>query len=296
MSLFVRIIFFGLTGIIAGSFAWPFAELLLHYQSKLPSLLLFSMLLGITIGIFIGGCFGTSEGIITVSGKKARAGALMGIIIGAVGGLIGFVTGQAALLLLGTTFFNSTSSFRNIGFPLSKALGWATFGICIGIVEGIRSRSGAKIKNGIIGGVIGGFIGGLVFEFIRVFSPGNYFSRLIGLIILGLMIGVFYGLIENRLSEAILRLLNGKYKGKEFPLAQKRSRIGKFERADINLSGYTDVSGEHAEIKKEKKRFILSDTNSKAGIFVNDSKTSNTALKNGDVIRIGSAQFLFSKR
>ncbi len=120
MSLFVRIIFFGLTGIIAGSFSWPFAELLLHYQAKFPSLLLFSILLGMTIGLFIGGCFGTSEGIISVSGKKVRAGALMGIIIGAAGGLIGFVTGQAALLLLGTTFFNSTGSFRVFKKAISR--------------------------------------------------------------------------------------------------------------------------------------------------------------------------------
>ncbi|MBA7668885.1 hypothetical protein ES703_77003 [subsurface metagenome] len=293
MSLFIRMVFFGLVGIIAGILSWPCAEVMLFFQARFPSLLLFSIALGVVIGVFIGGCFGTSEGIISISFKKIKSGIVMGIIIGAIGGLFGFVIGQGSLIFIGTTFFNSAMSFKNIGFPISKAIGWAAFGICIGIVEGIRSRSFDKVKHGIIGGLIGGILGGLVFEYLRVFLPQNFIARLCGLIILGLLIGLFYGYIENQLSRASLFLLNGRFKGKEFPLSQKRIRIGSSQKAEIGISGYANLYDVHAEIKREKQAFMLADVGSKIGTFLNDKRVSKAKLQNDSIIRLGSAQFLF---
>jgi len=296
MPLFIRIIFFGITGITAGILAWPFVELILYFQASFPTLLLFNIVLGISIGLFMGGCFGTSEGIISMSKEKIKTGIVTGIIIGIIAGLVGFVAGQSALLFIGTKFFNSTSSFQKIGYPVSKALGWAIFGICIGIVEGIRSKSFNKIRNGIIGGFIGGIIGGLVVEYIKLFSPENLYARLVGLIILGLLIGIFYGIVENKFAKATLRLLNGKFKGKEFLITQKLSKIGKSETTDVGIGGYGNVSDVHAEIKHSKKDFILTDVGSKTGTFINDDKTTKTKLKDGDIIRIGEAQFQFKKK
>lgn len=296
MSLFMRIIFFGLIGIIAGMLAWPFAELILYYQAYFPTLLLFNIVLGISIGLFLGGCFGTSEGVLARSSMKIKTGSIMGIIIGMVGGLVGFVAGQAALLLIGTTFFNSTSSFQKIGFPISKAIGWATFGICIGIVEGIRSKSLSKARNGVIGGCIGGILGGLGVEYIRLFSPENFYARLIGLVILGFLIGIFYGFIENKLAQGSLRLLNGKNRGKEFLLTQKLTRVGESEKTEVGLDGYNDVASIHAEIRKDRDGFVLTDAGSKRGTFINDGRADKKRLQNGDIIRVGNAQFQFTEK
>ncbi len=300
MSLSVRIIFFGIIGLIAGILAWPFAELILYFQVSFPSLLFFSITLGITIGVLMGGCFGLGEGLVSNAPDKIMPGILMGMLIGTVGGLIGFVTGQAALLLLGTTIFNSPGAFQKMGFPLSKALGWGAFGLCIGSVEGIRCRSRAKIVIGLIGGVIGGILGGLVFEFIRVSSPENPYMRLIGLLILGLMIGLGYGLVENQLSRASLYLLNGKNKGREFLLTHKMTTIGKDGKVDVGLSGYRKVADQHAEIHRDKDDFVFSLMDqpdiTQMETFVNDGKTEKKRLSDGDILRVGSAQLQFRKR
>ena len=124
MTLFMRIIFFGLIGILAGILSWPFAELLIFFQAHFPSLLLFSILLGLAIGFSMGFGFGSIEGIVSNSWHKIKSGIIMGLVIGAAGGIVGFVTGQAALLLIGTKFFNSMEGFKRIGLPLSKAIGW----------------------------------------------------------------------------------------------------------------------------------------------------------------------------
>jgi hypothetical protein len=294
MSLSMRIIFFSLIGIIAGVLAWPFAETVVFFQAQFPSILLFSIVLGVVIGILMGGCVGTSEGIMTHSWRKVRSGILAGILIGAIGGLVGFVIGQAALLLIGTKFFNSTSSFQNIGFPLSKAIGWAAFGMFVGMGEGIRSRSGDKVKHGIIGGLIGGFIGGFLFEYLRIRIADHYLGRLAGLAVLGLLIGLFYGIIENKLSRAKLIILNGKNRGKEFPLAQRVMQIGSSKNAEIGIEGYRGIADIHAKIKREKKSFTVVDGGSRYDTYVNDKKISQTKLQPDSVIRIGNAQLLFT--
>jgi len=300
MPLSVRIILFGFIGVIAGLLAWPFTELILFYQASFPSLLLFSMIIGIIIGFLMGGCFGLGEGIISHAYGRIIPGMLMGMIIGTIGGLIGFVIGQAALLLLGTTFFNSVGSFRRFGFPLSKALGWGAFGLCIGSIEGIRSKSLNKVFIGIAGGLTGGIIGGLVFEYLRVSNPENPYLRLAGLLILGLLIGICYGIFENRMSSASLYLLNGRFKGKEFLLNKRTTSIGKSEQTEIPLEGYRKVADIHAEIKKNKNDylFVLKEKSESTQMVtcINDGQTEQKKLSNGDIIRVGNAQLQFRIR
>jgi hypothetical protein len=294
MSLSMRIIFFGVIGIIGGLLAWPFAESLILLQGIFPSLLVFGIAIGGVVGLIIGGCFGMNEGLLSHSPPKVKSGLIMGIIIGMIGGALGVLLGIQVGLFMGTTFFFAPASFKTIGYPLARALGWAAFGIFIGIVEGIRSRSFAKIKNGIIGGFVGGFCGGLVFEYsLKIFIPDVLYARLLGFVVLGLLIGIFYGFVENKLARASFYLLNGRYKGKEYLLNQRNVTIGREERADVSLDSYRQVSEQHAAVQAKKKKVIIRDKNSKTGTYVNDKRISEINLQDGDVIRIGEAQFLF---
>jgi hypothetical protein len=296
MSLGMRILFFGLIGMISGMLAWPCAELVLYVQSSFPTLLLFNAALGLTIGLFMGGCFGTAEGIIARSREKAMKGVCTGLVLGAAGGLAGFIAGQAALLFIGTTFFFSTKNYEQIGFPLSRAIGWAVFGIFVGTTEGIRSGSSSKVRNGVIGGFIGGILGGLGVEYIRYLSPAGPYARLVGFFTLGFMIGIFCGFIENRLTRASLLLLNGKNRGREYLLTQKTTRVGESDKTEVELHGYGGVAPVHAMIRKEGGGYTLTDAGAKKGIWVNDSKTGEMKLKDGDVLRVGDAQFRFTVR
>jgi hypothetical protein len=299
MNLFIRKILFALIGLTAGLIAWPLAETVLNFQANFPNLLLFNIVLGLMIGLVMGGCFGMIEGITLNSKPKIKTGVLTGILIGGPGGVIGLFIGQMALLLIGTTFFNSAGSFQKIGLPISKAAGWAVFGGIIGIVEGVRSRSLTKVRNGIIGGFIGGLLGGYAVEFLNILFPGNAYSRLAGFVILGILIGTFYGFIENRLAFASLLLLNGKDKGKEFLLTQRKTTIGSSSAADIEIQGYKNIGGIHSSITKQKKEFVyeninLPDEKAKTVTFINDGKIGESKLSNGDIIRIGNAQFQFN--
>jgi hypothetical protein len=294
VSLTMRIIFFGIIGIIGGMLAWPFAEVLIFFQGSFPSLLVFGIVIGAVVGLIIGGCFGMNEGILSHSKSKLTSGLIMGIIIGIVGGVVGVVLGMQVGLFMGSSIFFAPAGFKSVGYPLARALGWAAFGIFIGIVEGIRSKSIAKVKNGIIGGFLGGFLGGIVFEYsLRLFVPDVLYARLLGFIVLGLCIGIFYGFVENKLAKASFYLLNGRYKGKEYLLNQHRMSIGREEQTDMTLSDYRMVAGKHATLQTKKNKVLLKDANSKVGTYVNDRRINEAELKDGDVVRVGEAQFLF---
>ncbi len=293
MSTLTRRIFLCVIGILAGLAAWPIAEATLLFQTNFPSYLIFTIFLGLVFGLIMGAFFGSSDGIIMSLTYNTLSGMLHGAIIGMAGGVIGFIIGQAALFIIGDIFIHSMKSFNTIGLPISRAIGWASLGIFIGIVDGVRTRSANKIKVGIIGGIIGGFLGGLALEYIRLIIPSITISRMAGLLVFGLLIGFFYGLVENRFSFGVLRLLNGKFKGKEFLVNHRKMKIGSSEKNHIVLSGYTDVSDHHAELLLKGEEVIITNSESKKPVLVNDDKIAKQMLKLEDVIKIGSAKLIF---
>jgi hypothetical protein len=297
MSLTMRILFYGLIGICAGLLAWPCAELTIYQQGSLYSNALYSIVLGAVIGLFIGGAFGMSEGMIQKSVKKLLSGLFTGLVVGTIGGVAGLLAGQQTGLIIGTSVAGSIGSVQELAYPAARAIGWALLGVFIGIVEGVRTRSFAKIRNGLIGGLIGGFLGGMAFEtsiHLSIFPP--FIARLIGLVILGFFIGLFYGLVENKMARASLFALNGPAKGQEILLTQRAMTLGGDDNAGMTIAGYTQIAPEHATIRRKKGTIMIQDNASKSGTFVNDKKVTETIVNDGDVIRIGDAQFLLRKK
>ncbi|MCK4798424.1 MAG: FHA domain-containing protein [Spirochaetes bacterium] len=297
MSTLMKKIFLCIIGVLAALAAWSVVEIVMLFQEHFPSYLLFSIVLGIMFGIFMGGFFGTSEGIILADKSKRIKGIITGVIVGMIGGIIGFLIGQAALFIIGDQLIHSMKRFNTIGFPISRSIGWASLGIFIGIAEGIRAKSLNKIKVGIIGGLIGGALGGLALEYIRlILADSIMIARLIGFLIFGFFIGLFYGLVEKRLSYGILRLLNGKFKGKEFLINQRKIKIGSSKKNDITLSDYEQIADFHAQIRTKKTNVIIKNLTTKVPVTVNDDIINEHKLKIEDVIKIGNAKFLFKYR
>jgi pSer/pThr/pTyr-binding forkhead associated (FHA) protein len=71
--------------------------------------------------------------------------------------------------------------------------------------------------------------------------------------------------------------------------------IGRNPTHQLVLDNYA-VSGNHAAIIKEGNRYILKDTHSKNGTFLNGLSVEQAILKNGDVITIGKHTLVFLDR
>ena len=177
--------------------------------------------------------------------------------------------------------------------PVSRAIGWAVLGVFVGAAEGVRARSSKKILVGVLGGLIGGLIGGAALEYSRLLLPHFAFFRLVGLVILGIAVAVFYGLIEQGMSYGVLRVLVGDLKEKEFLLNQRRMRIGRSPRIEIALPTYDELADVQADIRIRKGEPVLANLRPENTVLVNEQKVSEKKLKFGDVIKVGSAKIFY---
>ncbi|MBU2514826.1 FHA domain-containing protein [bacterium] len=293
MTTFIRKLVYGFIGLLGGLAAWPVAEVLLQVQSSFPSFLVFTVSVGAVFGAIMGAFLGSSEGIMLSIKPRIVPGIVTGAAVGVVGGIVGFLIGQGVLLFISEIVFHSNRSLRSIGIPISRVVSWSFLGMFIGMVEGVRALSWAKIKVGLLGGIIGGVLGSILLEFLRTWYPDFIFARLAGLMVFGMLIGAFYGLFEKRMSQGILRLLNGKLKGKEYLLVQRKIKIGSSAKMDIQLSGYRDIAENHALLMRKRDEVTIKCSDVKSRVLVNEMKIDEHVLRFEDVVQIGSAKFLF---
>lgn len=293
MSTLARKLIILALGALGGIAAWPLAELVLFLQGGFPSYLVFVAVLGAAVGAVMGAFFGAAEGITTRVRSRIPGGMLLGAAGGCAGGAAGFLAGQAMLWVIADLMHRSYRDMRLVVLPVSRAVGWALLGSFVGAGEGVRARSPKKMAVGVLGGLVGGLVGGSVLEYSGLLLPLTGYPRLLGLVVLGLAIGFFYGLIEQGMSHGVLRILNGTLKGKEYLVSQGRLRIGRSAGNEIALPSYEDVADRHAVVRVKRGEVTLSGLEHKHPIVVNEEKTGERKLKYRDVIRIGSCKLIF---
>ena len=293
MTTFARRLIILALGLLAGVCVWPFIETVLYFQGSFASYRIFLPLLGAVTGAVMGAFFGAAEGITSRVKSRLANGMLLGAAVGMAGGALGFLAGQAVLWLTGNLILRSYRDFQLVVLPVSRAVGWAVLGVFVGAVEGVRAGSPKRIFVGVLGGLVGGLLGGLLLEYSRLVLPRIAWSRLAGLVVLGLAIALFYGLIERGMSFGVMRVLTGPLKGKEFLVNQGRMRIGRSRRNEIALADYEDLADLQARIRVRRGEVVISNAEPRVPMLVNEQRAREKALRLGDVVKLGSARFYY---
>lgn len=83
--------------------------------------------------------------------------------------------------------------------------------------------------------------------------------------------------------------------GKRFSLRAGRQTIGRRGDNDIVIDE-PSVSSSHAWIMNQNGHYVIMNTLSTNGTFVNDQRVHDAVLKHGDHIRFGQAEFIFRTR
>ncbi len=89
-----------------------------------------------------------------------------------------------------------------------------------------------------------------------------------------------------------LVVIKGPSIGEKFLIEKTDFHIGRTPESDILLDDIT-VSRRHAMLVKTKDDYIITDTGSLNGIYVNGEIIEKAILKNGDRIQIGKYIFLY---
>jgi MFS family permease len=264
----------------------------------------FQALLG---GALIGGAIG----YLVVAGEAIRDQALLrflrlasiGLVLGALGGALGMLVGDAVnYALVGQLGANRRSAIVFLGTMFARGLGWLCLGVAIGLSEGIAARSLGRMSYSTVGGTIGGFVGGAIFGLMYLLSLEHPASAAlwsaVGLIILGACIGSLSALVRFALQPASVRVMRGWQEGREYGLDKGETTIGRDEHADIPLFRDMRVEKYHVVIRREGDRFILWNTSAPPEwTRVNDEPVlQSRELRDGDRIQLGSVVLRFQMR
>jgi pSer/pThr/pTyr-binding forkhead associated (FHA) protein len=191
-------------------------------------------------------------------------------------------------------------SWMMMGTMLGAGVGIA--GFLGSVVPPIRSLAGSinfpvlNIVKGAAGGWIGGFAGGLTFDMINQATGGGLPSRLIGLSLIGLAIGLLIGLVQELTKAAWLTVDAGRLKGRQYRLEGAVSSIGRAEENPVGLFGDSAVQARHAVIERRGNDYVLRGLAVADGTFVNGERIETATLHDGDRIRIGSYELSFHVR
>ena len=158
-----------------------------------------------------------------------------------------------------------------------------------------------RIINCSLGGLAGGFVGGFLFNFISASvtvseNDSGMIPRLVGIILMGALIGLGIGLLEQFAKAAWLKVIRGEFEGKEYLVFEGKTSIGNSGKNTIVLFKDKLVAPNHCEIIQEGNKYVLVDKGSPMGTVVNGMRITRHVLKQGDAIAIGNSVLVFNTK
>ena len=122
-------------------------------------------------------------------------------------------------------------------------------------------------------------------------SPANYLEEQLAL--LSSEDRAVVAEIQNSQGEkAMVVIARGSHKGSRFLITAEGASIGRSAASEIFLDDVT-VSRTHATVVKNGKDFILKDSGSLNGTYINNVSISEHTLVSGDEFQIGKFHLLF---
>lgn len=242
------------------------------------------------IAMFVGLSMGVGEGVYYGNKTNAVKYALVGAGISLVIGFFGGAFGQriySALLNDDAGMFVSS---------MIRAVGWGLMGAGIGVAVGLIKPERRRILFCTLGGFIGGLIGGFLFNYVALLIPNDAASRGVGIILMGGLIGLGVGLLEQMAKEAWLKVVRGEFEGKEYLVFNGTTSIGNNSQNAIVLFKDKLVAPHHCDIVTEGNRFVLVDAGSVLGTTINGVKVDRKVLRQGDAIAIGNSVLVFNTK
>ena len=206
---------------------------------------------------------------------------------------MGFISGYLAQWMYSAMLGDDPSLFAS---SLIRGIGWAVMGIGIGLAVGLIKPEKKRILFCVLGGLIGAFIGGFLFNYVCEIIPNDVVARAVAIVIMGGLIGVGVGLLEQFAKQAWLKVIRGEFEGKEYLVFAGTTSIGNNGKNTIVLFKDKLVGPHHCDIVLEGSKYVLVDCGTPMGTIVNGMKTSRHVLKQGDAIAIGNSVLVFNTK
>jgi hypothetical protein len=287
----LKIYYCGMFGALGGICGWFLSEKLFVQLSLTDNIYVLAGYNGAVLGALLGVFISATEGVFSRSVLRVIKQASVGGLLGMIGGSVGLSFGEWIFSLVGSGM-------------VGRALGWAIFGVAVGISDSINS--GSQGVKGAFGGVIGGFLGGLVLEKSMPILASPLIGKAVGVTLLGFCIGGAVSLVTTVLMEAWVEVQDGQFAGKTYNLSKyvhSRKKAGAMAvigsspwKANIYLPD-PKVAATHASIKREAETHVLSEMTRSGGTFVGERKIKTFhILTDTDTIRVGNTKLIYREK
>ena len=135
-----------------------------------------------------------------------------------------------------------------------------------------------------------------LFNYVCDIIPNDVVARGAAIVIMGILIGVGVGLLEQFAKAAWLKVIRGEFEGKEYLVFAGTTSIGNNGKNTIVLFKDKLVGSHHCDIKLEGSKYVLTDCGTPMGTIVNGQKTVRHVLRQGDAIAIGNSVLVFNTK
>lgn len=248
---------------------------------------LWSAIIAMFIGLFLGIGEGYFYGSKSQAIKYASIGASVSIVMG-------YISGYLAQKMYAGMIEDDSSMFAS---SMIRGIGWAIMGIGVGVAVGMIKPEKKRLLFCTIGGLAGAFVGGFLFNYICKLIPNDMVARGLAIVIMGLLIGIGVGLLEQFAKQAWLKVIRGEFEGKEYLVFNGTTSIGNNSRNTIVLFKDKAVEEHHCDIVLEGSRYVLKDSGTPSGTLVNGQRVIRpTILRQGDAISVGNSVLVFNTK
>jgi len=276
-------------GAATGIFAWILSEILIETLFPTFSNKLTDLFIGSLSGIVLGGLFWGREEFFDKDNSKLLKNAVNGGILGCI---IGFVCALFIVILKGS-FTKESGISSNI---LYECLQWFLFATLFSITYNHRNEKPKEYKFIIFSGIVTGISIAIV-AFLVNFIQNPILSSLgLEFIIFGMIFIPLQKLSSGVLKLDCIKALNGQLAGNKYELTKDIYYLGTQPSDDIDLSNYNQINSTHAKLVKRPEGYSLVDNDPACKTFVNFRNITEQSLKNGDILKLGSALFQFCSK
>jgi hypothetical protein len=277
-----------LIGLSGGLLAWFFLEIILMMLGGIntPPVII-AACVGAATGFSFGVVLPLSNVLFANSFVKWRETVKLSMVLGIIGGTISF-----SLVELASKHVPIFTHSNFLADTLT-AQRWVVLAIAIGISNGLRERRTRKMVRGFIGGLIAGVIGSFLIFLVMQHMESTFLAHGVSMLIFGIVYAISMDKANNVGMKTWIKVLNGKLTGISFELSDSIHFLGSHPADDINLIDYKEISQTHAKIVMYDHMYSILDNDPFNRTWVNFRPAHEQPLKNGDIIKIGTALFQF---
>ena len=273
-------------------------------EFNLAAAIMFPIVAG-SVGLFLG----AAEGLMCRNPLRAIRCGAVGLGVGFAGGVVALFPTGAIFALMSALALRLWDNPQPDAMPtglallvliMGRAAAWSIAAIPAGMGQGIALRERKVVINGLVGAVLGGFLGGFLFDPIYLVFAGEggegNVSRAVGFAVIGLLVGLFVGLVEGWTKTAWLLMRKGPLAGKQFILFKDSTVLGSSPKADVYLFKDDAIEPQHAVVTNRGGRFEIEDGGTADGTYVNGIPIKRHVLQDGDQIVLGKTVLEFSMK